>query len=87
MNTLVPLPQDKGITHFWNEEDNRLKNEMNKRRNEKFPVDRLMQNEPYRQDMWKSIQEGRKRDIERQKQLEAEKNVATPSFFPRITPM
>lgn len=92
MNTLTPLPQDKGITHFWNEEDNHLKAEMKERRDEGFPVDSLMQqskagNGAYNADLWKSAQDRRQREVGRQKRLEAEKNVATPSFFPTITPM
>ena len=82
MNTLTPLPQDKGITHFWNEEDNHLKAEMKKRRAEGFPVDSLMKqskagNGAYNSDLWKSAQERRNRSLEKPKQ---EKKVLSSGF-------
>ena len=69
MNTLTPLPQDKGITHLWNEEDNHLREEMNRRRGDGFPVDSLMKqssagNGAYNADLWRSAQQNRQKSLE-----------------------
>ena len=70
MDTLTPLPQDPTlISGIWNEEDNHLRTEMNRRRDEGFPVDSLVDqsragNGAYNRDLWKSAQQNRNKAVE-----------------------